>query len=341
MEKKGYGAFLIWTILTIIGLIILFLSLSNFGFLSSSTIDKQACKESVILRNTFNVGTLVESGRNKIKLQCKTEDICITNSNEKCEDVLEDVETIIKVKDKEIKEKIIDIAANASIDCHYMLGRGFLDFMPTRTFSDNYCIICSRIAFDKETYEVAKDISQQEFYYYLSTKMTNEGKSYLEELYKIKNPYYVSLFYDGVLNFQPTDNEEKVQFEQFRENFGEKRFEDLKLFTHEDNVVIVQMQTPGRVGQILLTGTSAGLIVTTGTLAIAGAISGVGFFAAIPLAAGIISSYGSAGVVFSSLVYYLTTPSGNVYVPPIILPYDSNNLEMVNALKCTSFESAP
>ena len=85
MDKKG-------AILTayIVGVVILVASVFSIFFLISQVdfkedIDKQACKQSVVLRSSLNFGAL--KATEAIELECKTRKICLTVSGEDCNDV--------------------------------------------------------------------------------------------------------------------------------------------------------------------------------------------------------------------------------------------------------------
>ncbi len=134
VNKKA--AIVQYTLITIIILLasaaIVLLFLKAFPF--SETIDKEACRTSVALRNEAYL-----RGENIlpeiVPLKCKTEEITITTENEEL-----------------IKRNL----ANAMYDCWWMMGEGKMQPFAESTWrnfgfegAQSACVICSTIEFDK------------------------------------------------------------------------------------------------------------------------------------------------------------------------------------------------
>ena len=300
-----------------------------------------ACRESIALRHSLNLGKFIESGKNYISLKCKTHKICLTSGNDNCENTFQAIkkdDPFLKIKtskdEEKVKEQALDAAAEALIDCHTVLGQGKLDFMPSRTFEQNYCIICSRIALDEKSYNTIKDLNMQDLYNTLYAKKTPDGKSYLEYIYGIKDPRVLPLIYDGIIE---SDDEDFRKLKQPALYEGIS-IEDIKIFSTKDTAIIAQIQAPGKWKSYLASG-------GTGVVGIAA----VAYLASIPLSGGLslaavggavaIIKFGLVGTTATTaLVYYWTTPEGSVYSPPTNIPYDSSELSKIG---CTSFEESP
>ncbi|MBU3907000.1 MAG: hypothetical protein KKA64_01985 [Nanoarchaeota archaeon] len=325
LNKKGEmsSTMLVTIILLIIGFVIILWFWYQLN--PTGKIDQETCHESVLFRSTFNLGPF-EPGRNIIPLKCKTEKICF---GENCEGMIPTKESVVNQVDlnkdnQKAKEQILETIANAMYDCHSMLGEGKLAFMPKTTFTENYCIICSRFEFDKETQKQVDSITYKEFYDYLLKKKTPDGKSYLEYLYP------------GVTSEQVVqDHFEKVKQE---DELSELTLENWKMNTnYEDGYAIVSQIQPGTTwfGKSLTFGAAlAGIGLTVGGVA----LTGTGVLSPIGI---LIIKVGVTTTVVSTSAVYWYSHSGNgnfKQSPPSIFPYDQKSL---TALNCNSFENAP
>jgi hypothetical protein len=143
-------------------IILLFSAAMIFIFIEKARLSevsgKQACRQSVELRSEKIAKGLAAAGITEVPLNCKTEPITISTTNE-----------------EEIKEKI----ANAMQECWWMLGEGQLVFF-TDTDKVAHCLICSIIEFDEK---VQKKIPSIEIGNYLSTTIVpGKNITYLEYL---------------------------------------------------------------------------------------------------------------------------------------------------------------
>lgn len=174
MDKKGdisVGVF-VTTALIIAGFGILL----YFGYQAITTgqADKEVCHQTVVLR-----ATSPQIGQNYVPLKCKTEKICVTTGlfAGKCTDFgSEKGITYAKVKSVEDVEKLV---AQSIIDCYSMMGEGKVSIF-SQYIAQTYglgsvypsCIMCSRIAFDKEKLGKAGiDLSTMDLVNYMRTHL--------------------------------------------------------------------------------------------------------------------------------------------------------------------------
>ncbi len=306
MKKKAaiLVTFIIVIILLVLSLIIYIVVVGRFPFIP--TIDETACHQSILQRATARVGPLVVGPR-VIPLQCKTEKICITSSGQPCSDLPAKTKdnpiTTAKVSYGEnAKVKALDTIAESMYKCHDMLGRGLLNFVPDSVSTKNYCLICSRVAFDNEIKQSAQDITYGELYRYLQQKKTPDGQSYLNFIYGW-NDWSISRTYFEQIKQKSTYNPNLPQ------NYDEWK---LDLNRESGYVIIAQMLTKGRENAIAAA--TAGIIL-------------------VPFTGG------TSAIIAGGIIFLAVTPGVNYkYVPPAIIPYDIPTLKN---LECTSFETAP
>ncbi|MBD3252686.1 hypothetical protein GF386_03075 [Candidatus Pacearchaeota archaeon] len=152
MNKKGIAiATIIAIIIAILGFVILLFFLSQLGW--GRNVDREICHQSVVYR-----ATLPEIGGAKdyVPLRCKTQKICITSGSGECQEYkgFKSVKKI-NVRDEDEIEKLI---AQEIVGCWQMMGEGKLSLFSdwfAKSFGfkpvTSSCVICSRIAFDKES----------------------------------------------------------------------------------------------------------------------------------------------------------------------------------------------
>ncbi|MEK6820658.1 MAG: hypothetical protein AABX71_03020 [Nanoarchaeota archaeon] len=323
MEKRTLAVLLV----LIISTVIIFLFIRYIPWFS--IIDKTTCHQSVVLRSTFNYGAL-ELGKKLIPLKCKTEEICLSSGGE-CEK-LEDSATKVKLSkdEEEAREKIKETIANAMYDCHSMLGEGKLGFMPRTTWTQNYCLICSRFALDEQAGKEIEGIGYGEMFRYLQEKETPQGESYLEYLYP---------------EWKNWENSKKLfealQKESDSEEFKKLKFEDWKINLDFDNgyAVIAQIAPEQTFFGKVLTAAPAvfgvAVTITGGVLTATGVGGPVG--AALLFLGPKITTVGlvAAGPIFW---YTHSTDEKFEYSPPSIFPFDKDALR---ELECYTFEDAP
>lgn len=311
--KKGEMSTTALITMIVLVVSVLILAFLYFRYPWSTDINKEVCHESIVKRATFNAGPF-EPGKNIIPLKCRTEKVCITDSGKACPDLPQStrdspVETISIKSGDDARQIVLDTIAEKMYDCHDILGRGNLDFMPHTFTQKNYCFICSRIAFDDEVKQAVPSITYAELYRYLQQKKTDDGQSYLR------------FIYSGWDNWEAS----RDLFEQIKEknpSMKNMRYEDWK----------IQLNAPGGqaiIVQELPTGTwkswatGAGAVVATGLI-----LTGVG----APVGVAIISGASLGGYAF-----FKTDPSGQFeYMAPTPIQY---NTQQLKALNCDSFET--
>ncbi|MEM3405542.1 MAG: hypothetical protein QW117_01045 [Candidatus Pacearchaeota archaeon] len=221
MNKRGI------TLSTLVAIILLILAFGILLFfiinlnLSQRT-DREACKQSVIMRGTIASLPVLDAGKSYAPLQCKEKKVCITNSVfGNCEEFTGEkgVEKVI-VKDKEGIEKVI---SQEILECWNMMGQGRLDlfsqFIATRYgFGLVYpsCIICSRIAIDERiSLDEIKKVNVQE---YMATHAV-PGKSVSYYTYMLGNDIsagedFAKISFDVLNNINYKKDIEKITKEE-------------------------------------------------------------------------------------------------------------------------------
>lgn len=168
-------------LVTIIILIISFAIILAFFFMLGlrGSIDKESCRNSVVMRGVLPIG------KDVVSLRCKTQDVCLSLGAE-CDINRKDM-TTIKVKDEnELTKEMV----NLLWDCWWMMGEGKVDYMPSRIGTNEaYCSICNKVYFDSKIQEKYKDgISYLKLYNYMKeNKVPNKDESYLFSIYKMNS----------------------------------------------------------------------------------------------------------------------------------------------------------
>lgn len=146
-----------WSVVTIVIsiLTLVVLVLIVYVFPWEDTVDRTACKSSIVLRATIPDST---SAKDLISLRCKTRKICITDKSSgkgNCSDILgEDFDTMKLTGDTQLQkmEQIKMFISREMADCWEMFGEGKLQIFSREWVWDGAAttkaITCSRIAFD-------------------------------------------------------------------------------------------------------------------------------------------------------------------------------------------------
>jgi len=149
--KFKRGDITVKQLVTIIILIVSFSIILLFLFMLNlrETVDKEACRNSVVMRNIFKgFGKLV------VQFNCKTQDLLIQETE---------------------PNAIYGELAEAQQDCFWMMGGGEIDI------GDNVCAICNIVEFETDV----GSLSQEGYYKYLEENKVSGGDiSYLEYFYK-------------------------------------------------------------------------------------------------------------------------------------------------------------
>lgn len=321
---------LIATIFIVIAVafLIIFIVRASLG----SEIDRDTCHESIILRSSFNLGPL-ELSKKAVPLKCATEKICLTMSGEDCGAYAgyDKTNPPVKVKlssDKtEAMKQIEESLANALYDCHAILGEGKLDFANHDFYSNNYCLICARIALDEKARQVFSDgLRYDEFYQYLARKaIPNDAqkRSYLQYLYPGLEVKDLPTFVEDIKKSDPV--------------FKDMTLENWKIdLSQEDGYgVIAQMIPLGTF--VKWVGIGAGAVVAAGGAVLVA--TGIFAEAGIPLMVVGGKILIGTGVVASGVMYVKGHPNNKYkYISPMLFPYNADSLRNFG---CYSFETAP
>lgn len=314
---------LIGTVLAIIFFLIILAF--YFNFMWNPTIDKETCHTSIVLRSSVNKGII--QGAKAVPLKCQTEKICLAKGfNDNCEDIYGKNSNDNPITNEKIsgREEVLDVLANAIYDCHELVGRGLLDFMPHDEWEKNYGIICSRISFTENTQKELRnsgdDIRYFELYEHMTKKTTPDGKSYLEEVYGIKNNDVRGFLSENLENLKQKaldeDPEKYVLFDGLT-------VDNWKIGSSQEHVTIVQIAPEGFIGSLGFGGITA--------VAVAGIIFAIptGGSSLAATAVGITGLIG--GGVVGGIVVAETNPDDEyTYLAPNIYPYTSDVLETLN-----------
>ncbi len=161
MDKKGeiVSGTVISFILLIFGLaIILFIF---FQIPWQQNIDSQACHQSVVVRATAEELIPIEGTGSFVPLKCKTEKICV-GAGKKF--TCNEFGNAKGVTNYEVDEKIDieKVIADETLECWQTMGEGKLSLfndVVANNFAGKWvypsCVVCSRIAFDKKSLDMA------------------------------------------------------------------------------------------------------------------------------------------------------------------------------------------
>jgi hypothetical protein len=143
--------YIITILLLVIGFGIVLLFYFSLGL--GSMVNREVCHESVILRatapDTF-IGT-----KDYVPLKCNTRKVCITEDffgKGDCEEFAGEEYDKARISgNKEDKERKIKMfLAREMADCWAMMGEGKVQIFTREKSDTRTCVVCSRIAFDKE-----------------------------------------------------------------------------------------------------------------------------------------------------------------------------------------------
>ena len=350
LGKKGEisSSVIIRLVILILSFVAILILLGNLFLNDSGTTNRAVCKESVILRNSLNIGPL--EGSKVIPLKCKTEEICITDSKGDCgyskgeESFITKIKVSNSEKNKEqVKEDILDTFSEAIVNCDSMLGSGDLNFLPSNWGKTDYCIVCARISTEDKVSNAFPDgIDYMDLYKYMESKKVGDS-NYLEIVYDKK--YAGEIEKDFLLVQQQVKNGEvKVENENIDLRYA---LDDWKFDVGTEQAILVRATKEGNWKAKIGGASAGGLVATTFVGAGVGAglllsSTGVGAIIGIPM----IVSVGAFGATIGTLTtiaaggitYSHRLPGNAEYMPPIIIPYDIDSLKLQG---CDSFENIP
>ena len=198
MNKKGDISlnFLAGLIVSIVGFSLLLFV--YFQIASGGEIDRQVCHESVILRAT------VPLGESFVPLKCNTAKICISGKlfgKGECEEFKNEKSvTTIRVGDNaDSLNKIEKVYAQELLSCWKTMGEGKISIF-SNAVVENFgvggevypsCVICSRIAVDKNSFQNV-DFTKMDVFGYMNKRLVPESdKTYLQQI--TNNPNNVGI----------------------------------------------------------------------------------------------------------------------------------------------------
>lgn len=178
-EKKG--DLTAKQLITIIILVISFAIIVIFFFLLNlrGTIDKETCRNSILLRGSL------PAGRDVVSLECKTQDICLSMGDD-CEVSREGMTTIKVRSESELMGEMVNIL----YDCWWMTGEGKVNYLSSGIgFEEHYCSICSEVYFDNKIKQrYGNGIKYEKIYDYMKqTKVPGKEESYLFYFFKLNS----------------------------------------------------------------------------------------------------------------------------------------------------------
>lgn len=179
MHKKGEMTtqqIVILIVLLISFVVILFfLFRLNLG----KTSEAEVCHNSVVTR-----GNPVLS-KGSVPLNCQRQYICLS-ADGSCEKTSNS-----EIKKVENVDDIYNILAEEMANCWWMFGEGKINYIGDKVTKQNYCSVCSQIAFDDSIKDLVGDepISQDDFYgaYLAKTPISDENENYAEYMFGTNN----------------------------------------------------------------------------------------------------------------------------------------------------------
>jgi len=289
------------------------------------TIDKGACRWSVIERASFTFGP-IETAKS-IPLQCKTEQICLSDSKDRCEGVFDDKtkENPISVHrlskdDEAAKREVLDTISDALYDCNWMLGEGEINFLPTRNFAHNYCIICSRIVFDDEAQKLFPDgIKMIDLYERMEERRLDDGRNYLKAVIGVENTEII-----------------KRDLAIMREKARTGEYSEQEITADKLELDNWKIGTKGELPELAILAkavTRQSITQKVGVSMIFGGFTALGSLVSMPFAGA------KAGAVVGGIAYFKYFPDEFAYYSgPMLITYDP---EEFNRQGCQSFENIP
>jgi hypothetical protein len=279
-KKRGEltSGWLVTIILLVIGFGILLIFLYNMS--SVSQLDNEVCHQSVIFR-----ASLPSLAQNYVPLKCSTNKICITSGifTGKCSEFEgEKGITTIKVSSLSQIEKVY---AEQILSCWSMMGEGKISIF-TQYFAENTgigsvypsCVICSRIALDKDKLNKAKlNLSNIDIEGYMMThKVDNEELTYFEYMAGENGKYTINNNPVKILNLTETTTKDNTGKETTTLNVGTTGILNTEQIKDSGNyedqlketaVLFMQISAPKQlesaknIGEMVLGGTAAGFFV--------------------------------------------------------------------------------
>lgn len=306
-QKKGEltSEQIVTIVILIVSFSVILLFFLVFGF--KSEITKETCRNSVVLRGSTPLG------KETVRLQCKTQEVCIT-MGKNCGVERADVE-VLKVKNK---DDLLNHLADLMYDCWWQMGGGKINYAPSG-WRGQYCVMCDVITFDdsiKNNPSLNKITLKELFVKLQEKKVPNGDANYLYYLYGF-NSIGAALEAYGEKN----------------EQFSGEILNSVLDFSQNSKYALVTAVESG--ASLPWTGSIAG----AGALAtaIVGAKTGAAVCTVVSPVVGTVICGVGGGVIAGTAAFLISSSTNEaVFLSPMYLPFDQDNIKK---LECKSFSS--
>lgn len=307
---KGKKALTMKYLITIIILIVSFgiiaLFFAMYGF--EIEVDKEACHQSVIYKASIPEWSEGEDIID-LPLNCETEKICISEGRRgNCDEDFKGEKYVTRKVSGDATQRENDmrkIFADAFYDCWWMMGQGKVQVFTREDRHKNVCVMCSRIAFDKELKNVLeKDqggVVRGITKYMINNTVPNSKKTYWQYITNSESSF----------RYGYEESKDIISLNQH-----------VILFSEVEKGSFIDVK-----GAFGVTGGIAGAVLAGATIGsvvpVAGTVIGAGI-------GGLIGFFGSSGII------ELIKGSDAKAVASVSL--NEYNYDALKDLKCTSFE---
>lgn len=165
---------IILLILLIASFIVILILLFRLNLNSES--EAEICHNSVVVKGSSVIPA------DSTSLKCSRNYVCITKDGS-CNDLTKPI-----TKKVSSEEEVYSVLADLMAECWWMFGEGKIDYLGDKALKNNYCSICSQIAFDDSLLEIEKfskgNISKDILYSYLAVEEYSEGQTYAQYFFK-------------------------------------------------------------------------------------------------------------------------------------------------------------
>jgi hypothetical protein len=147
--------------------------------------EKEICRNSVITRGSSVIPA------ESVPLKCSRTYVCLTGDRN-CDLLLNPI-----IERVGSEEDVYDVLAEEMAECWWSFGEGKIDYVGEKIARNNYCSICSQLAFDSSLMDIKDNegnfvfsegtISKDKLYDYLSKKEYSDGITYSQYLFGTNN----------------------------------------------------------------------------------------------------------------------------------------------------------
>ncbi|MCD4759979.1 hypothetical protein K8R33_03755 [archaeon] len=248
MDKKGM------TMWTIVGLLIVLISgvvllwvTGAFANLGSDSLDREACRNSVLLRAQTKILGNSPFG---MDFDCET--------------------NLVEIDSKD-EDEIYETIAGEMYDCWYQFAEGEKDFMPDWDLwkGDNWCFVCSRIDFSEDIKKEINNIPLSDFNDFLATERIPLGskRTFYEYFYKVDSSGYMGY---------STDSSVDLNDSLYVVFFADKRADLWKNFWETPDTTEIVLGVGSCVGGAYIGGAIGSVVLPVAGTAVGGVIGCAG-----------------------------------------------------------------